>query len=316
MDQIIGHTDVLEFFDNVIRNNRVSHAYCFVGQEHIGRRRVAEEIAAKLLGVTRKQLPVTPDYTFVGQEMNEKTGKTKKDIDIGQMRQLIDRLSLHSFLGGYKVAVIDQAEKLNDSAANALLKTLEEPTAKTIVILLVTDETELPMTIRSRSQMIWFRPIATKDISMALTALDVEPAETDEMARLAHGLPGLALTWVADREVYAAYKAEVLRFGSLIGRSFGEKIQAVEELFESEDDHIAARERWQEILSLWQLLARDGLYFTIEAGIKPVHQLEFGKRWHAALFTEVQNRIIEAKKMLDANIHPRLLVEQILLRIP
>ncbi len=315
MDSIIGHQSILSFFDRVRANNSLAHAYCFVGPEHVGRRRVAQELAATLLKIPVKKLPTIPDYVTVEQEINEKTGKTKKDIDIDQIRRLRETMGLRSYLGGYKIAVIDGAERLNTHASNALLKTLEEPGKQSLMILLATDESELPETIRSRCQMIYFHPVETAVLTEALIERGVSEKDADEKARLAHGLPGLSLTWAADSEAFEAKRQEIFRFSGMLGKTLSEKIKAVEDLFESGDDHIAARLQLKDVLSLWQLLLREGVAYPGDT-LRRQYHISWPKQLSLPAYLSLSARIEEAKGYLEQNIHPRLLIEPILIHIP
>jgi len=110
---IIGHEKILDFFNKVINQGRLSHAYCFVGPEEGGKRTVAEKLAADLLKVERVKLSNHPDFSLIRQEFSEKKEKTNKDINIEQIRELRQTLGRHAYFGGYKVAIIDEAEKMN-----------------------------------------------------------------------------------------------------------------------------------------------------------------------------------------------------------
>jgi DNA polymerase III subunit delta' len=85
---------------------------------------------------------------------DKRKGQTKAIISVHESHDIIRRLSLRSFEGGYKIMIIWKADEMNTQAANKLLKILEEPTAKTIFILLSEDEDRMLMTIRSRTQII------------------------------------------------------------------------------------------------------------------------------------------------------------------
>ena len=93
-----------------------------------------------------------PDFTYTTLQENEKTNKPNKDIKIEQIRRLIHQISLTNTLNAGKFALIYPAEKMNQSAANSLLKTLEEPSDKSTLILLTHHSSRLPVTIRSRCQ--------------------------------------------------------------------------------------------------------------------------------------------------------------------
>lgn len=298
IEKIIGHNQIINFFDKVIDNASLNHAYCFVGSEHVGKKKLAEYLASKILGVEIKKLNSNFDFVFVDQEIDEKTDKTKRDITVKQIRTLREQLSKRSYGGGYKVAIIDNAEKMNSEAANALLKTLEEPAEKTIIFLLTKDEKQLPETILSRSQLINFFPVANDEMKKSLGDC-YDQKKVEEAVGLANGLPGLAIQWLENGEIFDDYKKEIVRFKSLFGEPFYKKLSIVEDLFGDKTDHIAARQHLLEVLNIWQMeLLKDRENI---ADAKNVF---------------LQDQIFYTKDLLLKNVHPRLLVENILLNIP
>lgn len=310
-DSIIGHSKIITFFEKVIANGNLSHAYCLVGPDQIGKKTVAEYISGKILGVPAGKLKQQPDYILVEQEINEKTEKMNKNISSEQTRDLRLFLSQKSFLGGYKIAVIDMAEKMNDSSSNILLKTLEEPRGKTVLFLITRNEELLPKTIQSRCQTIFFQPVEKNLIKQYTVGCGLDEKEAEEMARLSAGLPGRVCQWIDNREEYNLYKQEMIRFVSLFNRPFYEKLSKIDDLFGDKVDHIVAREKLQNILDIWMTVLRGFMYSN--TGIIP-------KKIKIDLSNEkllnLSKLITEAKDFLSANIHPRLLVEQILLELP
>lgn len=314
MNGIIGHKKALEFFDKVIANNNLSHAYCFIGPEHVGKRTVAEEIVAGLLGVAREKLNIQPDYTILRQNFDEKTGKTKKDISVEQMRDLRSNLSRRSFSGGYKVALIDGAGKMNLEAANALLKTLEEPSPKTVLFLLAADEEKLPETIVSRCQLIYFPPVRREELENYLVGRGIN---RPGLARLARGLPGRLINWLENEEQFAKYKVEADRFLELISKPFFSKLKSVEDLFgEKGGDTIATRENLCDVLGIWQVFARDVCLSSMGLTAEMVNQINHSDDYNRGDWLKIEKQITEARELLNQNIHPRLVMENILLNLP
>ena len=314
--EIIGHEKILKFFDKVIKSGNLGHAYCLIGMDNLGKRAVTESISAQLLKLKKEKLLTCPDFFFVSQELNQKTGKTKKNIDISQIRKLRQFLSGHAFLGGYKIAIIDNAEKMNVSAANALLKTLEEPTAKTIIFLITKNEESLPETIISRSQLVYFKPVDKSKIEKALVQMGLDEKGADEMSRLSLGLPGRALVWFKDPESFENYKNEVARFTSLLGEPFYKKMKNIEDLFGDKSDHIATRANLQKVLDVWQLLIRDKIFNRIGLSDNTVHKIDSDTVIDQKESLSIMEVIQEAKILLDQNIHPRLLLTKILIKLP
>ena len=298
IDEIIGHNQVINFFNKVIDNVSLNHAYCFVGSEHLGKRRMAEYLASQILEVKLEKLYTNFDFVLVEQEVDEKTEKTKRDITVKQIRELREKLSKRSYSGGYKVAIIDNAEKMNSEAANALLKTLEEPADKTIIFLITKDEKQLPETIISRCQLINFFPVSKIEMKKKLCEI-FDKNKMDEVIEFSNGLPGLAINLLENEEIFEDYKNEIQRFRSLLGEPFYQKLAIVEDLFGDKTDHIATRQHLLEVLDIWQIEL-----------MKNQNQIDNNKN------IILQEQIFLTKDLLLKNVHPRLLVENILLNIP
>ena len=92
----------------------------------MGKRKIAQFVASQLLGVSEDKLTTHPDYYYLARLSDEKLASLK-DISIGQAREMRGRLQNRSWLGGYQITIIDEAELLNEESGNALLKILEEP---------------------------------------------------------------------------------------------------------------------------------------------------------------------------------------------
>ncbi len=138
-----------------------------------------------------------PDLVRVGLELRD-DGKPRADIVIEQMRQLSQRLALASQFGGLQVAIIDPADRLNASAANGLLKTLEEPSASTLIVLVADEASRLPATIRSRCQRVELRSPTREEALAWLHAQGLDPALAGEALDASLGNPGRALAWSGD----------------------------------------------------------------------------------------------------------------------
>lgn len=149
---IIGQEHILNYLKKSIKNNRVSHAYLFEGSGYLDKKTMALWFV-KCLGCQ------DPDITEITVLEN------KEEIGIEQIRELRRYLSLSSHSSPYKIAIIDEAERMTSEAANALLKTLEEPRGNTVLILITSIPSALPDTIVSRCEEIKFRAGSLDKIS-------------------------------------------------------------------------------------------------------------------------------------------------------
>src|SRR5690606_14968084 len=150
-----------------IRRQALPHALLISGLPGLGKRRLAEQLAAALLceagrnelqacGRCRACRPLVqgahPDLFVVTPE------EEGRQVRVDQVRGLIDQLALKSQYGGYRVGLIDPADRMNAAAANALLKTLEEPPPGVVLLLVAARPSLLPATIRSRCQQLTLSP--------------------------------------------------------------------------------------------------------------------------------------------------------------
>lgn len=193
--------------------DRLPHGLLLTGAAGIGKSRFAGALAASLLcrspaadgacGACRDcrlfSAGAHPDYLVVAPEAAE-----RPVIKVDQIRGLIDGLMLSSQQGGRRVAVIDPAERLNPNAANSLLKTLEEPPASAVLILVSGAPARLPATVRSRCQTV---TIATPPMDEAAAWLRAEGREdAATLLGLANGAPLEAIA-LADAERGQAARA-------------------------------------------------------------------------------------------------------------
>lgn len=168
-DEVIGQERVTRTLQNAIRANRVVHAYLFAGHRGTGKTTTAR-ILAKALNCAQGPTP-TPDNTCpnceaitAGYSVDVIEIDAASNRGIEEIRELRDRIRLAPTEGRYKVYIIDEAHMLTMEAANALLKTLEEPPEHAVLILVTTEPHRLPPTILSRCQRFDFRRVSQKEL--------------------------------------------------------------------------------------------------------------------------------------------------------
>ena len=219
--EIKGHADVLEKFRRAVARGRLASTFLFVGLEGVGKRTFAVKLAQALLcssesaesldpcGTCESCVQVTagthPDLHLVKKPKDRSYIPLELFIGDKQHRMqqgLCREIGLKPYMGGRKVAVIDDADHLNVEGANCLLKTLEEPPPRSILILIGTSaERQLP-TIRSRAQLIRFGPLAEADVAELLfsTGIVDDASRARELAARSGGSLATARQW-ADEEL-------------------------------------------------------------------------------------------------------------------
>ncbi len=227
--KIIGHEKIVKFLENSIKNGRISHAYLFYGAKNLGKRFVAEYFAAKLFGENVPIHQITehlyPDLFWIDRS------EGKKNISIDQIRELKEKLSSGSFNNSYKVAIINEAENLNQAAANSFLKILEEPPQKSVIILLVNDLKSIPATIVSRSQLIRFNQAKREDIENYLVGdLKIKKEQAAQIASISFGRPGIAVKLANDKLFLNGYDNNAGIFLEVLSGGLVERLNFVANL--------------------------------------------------------------------------------------
>jgi DNA polymerase III subunit delta' len=187
-----------------IRQDRLPHALLLCGSAGLGKHSFALSLAQSCLCTERDatgqpcghcrhcqlmQSGHHPDFQWVRPEETSKSG----DIKIEAIRHFTDSATLTTHSAGYKVVVIQPAHRMTHGAANSLLKTLEEPTSRTIILLLTDQPARLLPTIRSRCQKLLFRPPNQK-FALEWLAAKVKYGDPKLLLSLANGAPLKALT--------------------------------------------------------------------------------------------------------------------------
>ncbi len=144
MWQTTGYQNQKLFLESSLRTKKYSHAYLFCGPDPESKKALAIEFAEKILGEQGSK--ISPDLIVVDQEK----------LKIEDIRGLISDLSLKPYQNSHKVAIINAFENITEEGANSVLKTLEEPSPSTIIILLVRNKLAVLPTIASRCQVIYF----------------------------------------------------------------------------------------------------------------------------------------------------------------
>lgn len=209
--ELFGHDAQAQAMEDAFAAGRMHHAWMIVGPKGVGKATLAYRLARRALGAApiatgvleaSPEDPVCrqlenlahPDFLLIRRPYNEKTKKLKGEITVDEARKAADFFSRSAGGGAWRVVIVDSADELNINASNALLKTLEEPPKRGLLILIVETPGRLLPTIRSRCRRLNLRPPPVEDTrDWLVRAHGIDAAKAQGASALAHGAPGLAL---------------------------------------------------------------------------------------------------------------------------
>lgn len=296
-DTIIGNERIAEMLEKNYKTDKLSHAYLFEGPEHIGKRTLALAFCWLLLDNNKKNILENPDLTVLNPSDSD------KQITIGKIRELEKVLGLYPYCSKYKIAIIEQAEKMNKAAANALLKTLEEPSKTTILILLSSDSKNMPDTIKSRCQRIKFLPVKRKLLEEFLKDKVGEKSEAERIIEISGYQPGKIIEFLKDRKKINTAIESINEFAAVIKKNENDKISEAERISKNEINDIV------NMFDLWTIYCRKLL-------VKKYETCDGGEEEYLTEIVARINLMDKTKKdILSKNINTRLAIENLFLRM-
>ena len=212
MSDLIGHDEAWREWHSALGSARMHHAWILTGLKGLGKAQFARAAAAQLVaepGIKQPPLEMHPDILIpehppenkeeVKKREDGQPYKRKRSIPIDEVRTLQRRLTTRPTLGNRRVVIIDPADDLEKNAANALLKSLEEPPEGTFFLLVTHRLGRLLPTLRSRCRVLRFTPLADDQIEAILreSAPGADAATRAAAMAAAEGSPGAALEFVA-----------------------------------------------------------------------------------------------------------------------
>ncbi|MGN1248894.1 MAG: DNA polymerase III subunit delta' [Candidatus Spyradocola sp.] len=316
-EQIYGQPGVLAELTRSFRAGSVVHAFLIHGEAGCGKRTLAMTLSMALhcekkggqpcmaCGPCKRMLAGThPDHIVV---KNDKT-----IISVDEVRDLIDALSEKPYEGGFRTVVIEDADKLNDRAQNALLKTLEEPDGRTVFFLLTARKEALLPTIRSRCRPVFMPRLPEETVEQELLSRGVKPDRAAYAARLSQGVLGRALELAGEDPYYAARDEALALLNRLRGR---EDIPAVQ----SGWDDKRKSEDWLRLLDALETVLRDVM--RVQAGLAPIDVVieddlsRLAERFTFSAVACIMEETVSVRKRLSAHVQWRSAAEPLLLKI-
>ena len=338
--QVIGHDGAVRALARSICADRVAHAYLFTGPHAIGKTTLARALAQALectsanrpcgecaacQKIARHRHPdvqliegVPPRFDFDKDTAPPPRANDweHRTLRIKQIREIEHFVSRSPFEGRWKIVILRRFEEAEDPAANAFLKTLEEPPSHTRLILTARDASLLLPTIASRCQVFALRPLALADVESALVERShAEPEQARLLAHLSGGRLGWAVRANADHALLNARREHLDSLNIVLDEGRAERLARAGDLAKETDTLPELLEQW---MGWWRdvLLVQNGE----QARVTNVDREE-NLRDHAARFgsEDVQGALKSLRattRYLTQNVNARLAMEVLLLNLP
>lgn len=337
---LIGHQRALRLFSRSVAQDRVSHAYLLVGPSGAGKTTAALQFGAlvncagpegepplacgRCVSCRAVAAGTHPDMLVV-----EPGSASGQEVTVDQARDLRKAAALRPRLGRRHVFIVPRAETLNESASNALLKTIEEPGSSVTLIFAAPGESQVLPTIRSRCQLVRLTLCNRREIETGLIERGA-PAETASLlARLSGGAPGRALRWASQPELLELRERSLALFATALDRRMRSReqpwlaassIQLAEEAREQSESWGEAlgsnlRRGADHLLGQGLTLLRDLLLITEGAPDDVIQNSDWRSRLDPIRLTreevaQILTSAQEARKLLDHNVTPQAVLER------
>lgn len=315
---IIGHEQQKSILRRAIEHQRIAHAYLFEGADGIGKRLMALAFARALLCERHQGCGECTACRKVDSNIHPDVhilDSLETSIKIDQVRDLQQQLALRPLEGDYKFCLIENAERFTNNAANALLKTLEEPQPNTVIILLSGQPEKLLTTIRSRCQRLPFKRLSKGQIEEMLSArLELNSTQVAILAALSDGSFKKALG--TKQDLYLEKRRDLIQ--TLSGLSSGSNIPTLtfaEEL-------AADKDNLEDYLDIFQSFFRDIMLLKygrpetdiVNLDMREVLYREASKHSQQGLQNKLKY-LDMARHHLHRNVNRQLAMEVMLLKI-
>jgi DNA polymerase III subunit delta' len=295
-----------------LASGRMPHALLLTGPEGIGKLALAEALARAALCAAAGpggepcghcqscrlyQADTHPDLTRVT------IPEDKTQILVDQIRELAETMGLSRSMGAHRVAILWPADAMNPNAANSLLKTLEEPPERSLMILVTAEPSRLPATIRSRCQIVAVPLPPEADTRAWLAEEGVAAADMDVLMCLARGAP-LAARALAEEGAVDQWQALLRDLGALLGGKLG--VVALAETWKAQDPERVIR--WIQI-ALWESARLRMSAPADRTALKDLQPLT--KTLDLVRAFQLQDRLTEWRRLARTTVNTQMLLEEV-----
>lgn len=268
---------------------------------------------------SRIERGIHADVMTVSIPERERDEPLHKDISVDQVREVERAVSLAPFEGRTRVVIFDPADRLSQGAQNAFLKTLEEPPANALFVLIASQEERLLPTIRSRCQRVEFGMVPAAEIENRLLQLNVDVEKARLLARLAAGRPGRALTMASDASQLERRRKLLEQARSLGSMPMVELIDITERLARRfREDREDVLERVGAWLSWWRdvLFVQSGAPESATAVDLMDALREDASRYEPTQVVAFVQALVKCRKRLEGNVQARIALDALVATAP
>ncbi len=319
---IIGHKTQWDFLKRLSQNNKIPHAFLFIGEDALGKRKVAIEFI-KFLNCSSRDIKDKPCQKCPACNLIDKgrhpdliiVKPQKKQIQIFQIRDLQKSLSLKPQLADFKSVIIEEAESLNKTAQNCLLKTLEEPKGKTLFFLVSSKPQMLFETIRSRCAVLKFYPLDFNEMEKYFSSEFSNP-QFKETLLLSEGKPGKAIDLLRIPQKFSETQETFKQIQKILKATLPQRFIFAKDFLDKEKSAESLKIFLENFEKYLRMLILKKLAVKNESFYSPFLPSEIDSDYPILKLKEMINSVEKLRILISqTNVNPRLAFETLMLII-
>lgn len=329
---VVGHDWAVDHLRKALANRRVRHAYLITGTPQIGKSTLAHAFAMTLNCThedeTARPCGVCPSCKWLVKgnhpdllyaEHDANTGTLK----INTVREIMRLLALKPYDARYRIAILEDFDRAQGQAQDALLKTLEEPSPQAVLLLVASRPEKLLSTITSRCQIIRLRPVATSITRQVLLDRGADPDMADLLAGLSAGRIGWAIAALDNAAILEKRAGDLELLIEALAGNRKVRFNIAEQLDRHYRKGRDSQIEIMDVLQTWLSFLRDAMLLAMDSPVKPAntdHHVQLQQLVQRTNAESLEGALVATRKAIstlnNTNAQPRLALEVMLLDYP